>query len=113
MDRIFTGNSCPVPVFEGGTVLHIGVYAGNLRTSTAAAVRMCHSIRTMGGAPDDPEPDVYDRIMERLNALEPENREAELKSLREAVDSKADAAAVEAALGEYINDVAALVGGDA
>ena len=68
VDRIITGNVCPVPVFESGDFLQIGVYAGNLQTSTAAMVRMCDSIRTAGGVPAEPEPAVYDQIMERLNS---------------------------------------------
>ncbi|MBR4960715.1 MAG: right-handed parallel beta-helix repeat-containing protein, partial [Clostridia bacterium] len=68
VDRIFTGNTCPVPVFEAGDFLQIGVFAGNLQTSTAAMVRMCDSIRTVGGVPAEPEPTVYDQIMERLNS---------------------------------------------
>jgi len=67
VDRIMTGNTCTVPVLESGSILQIGVYAGNLQTSTAALVRMCDSIRSIGGTPAEPEPSVYDQIMERLN----------------------------------------------
>ena len=68
VDRIITGNVCPVPVFESGDFLQIGVYAGNLQTSTAAMVRMCDSIRTAGGVPAEPEPAVYDQIMGGRNS---------------------------------------------
>jgi len=70
VERIITGNTCPVPVLDEGAFMQVGVYAGNLQTSTAAMIRMCGSIRSIGGAPAEPEPSVYDQIMEMLESMD-------------------------------------------
>ncbi len=37
-DVVFTGNSCTVPIITDATEVHIGVFAGNLRTTTGARI---------------------------------------------------------------------------
>lgn len=66
-DVLFEGNECQFPVIERASMVAVGVFAGNLRTSTGASVRACLSIRSGIGAPVDPEPDVYDQIAETLS----------------------------------------------
>ncbi len=68
-DVLFEGDECPFPVIEEATMIVVGVFAGNLRTSTGASVKACYSIRSGFGAPENPTPDVYDQIMERLDEL--------------------------------------------
>ena len=66
-DVVFTGNSCPIPEIHDTRSLTIGVYAGDLHTTTPAYVSCVPSILCGNGIPADPTPDVYAQIMELLN----------------------------------------------
>ncbi len=44
VDVVFTGNECPVPIISGTYFFNIGVYAGNLHTTTPARVPCKKSI---------------------------------------------------------------------
>lgn len=44
VDVVFTGNECPVPTISGTYFFNIGVYAGNLHTTTPARVPCKKSI---------------------------------------------------------------------
>lgn len=69
-DVIFNGNVCPVPAIYNTYSIDVGVFAGNLHTTTPAYVSAKKSILCEGGTPPDPPDDVYNQIMERLNNLE-------------------------------------------
>lgn len=71
-DVVFTGTECPVPVIQNTIVCAIGVYAGDLHTTTPAYVPCKKSILCGNGAPADPPDDVYAQIMELLNKLDTE-----------------------------------------
>lgn len=66
-DVVFSGDICNIPVIADAHKMKVGVYAGNLRTTTAAAVRCKKSILCGSGVPADPTPDVYAQLMEKLN----------------------------------------------
>lgn len=66
-DQVFEGNECPVPIISNVNVFEVGVFAGNLRTSTSASVPADKSILCKGGLPANPAPNVYSQIMELLN----------------------------------------------
>lgn len=70
VDVVFTGNECPVPIISGTYFFNIGVYAGNLRTTTPARVPCKKFILCDTGFPADPPNDVYNQIMEKLNSFE-------------------------------------------
>lgn len=65
-DVVFTGTKCPVPVITGAFGVLVGVYAGDLHTTTAATVDTEKSILCRNGLPADPPPDVYAQILARL-----------------------------------------------
>ena len=65
-DVSFRGDTCPIPVIPYARRLEIGVYAGNLKTTTPASVFLKAGIRSAWGAPEDPLPSVYDQLMEHL-----------------------------------------------
>lgn len=69
VDVPFTGDSVTTPVISTGRVVEIGVYAGNLSTTTPASVPLLPSIRSKGGAPIEPEGSVYDKIMALIDTL--------------------------------------------
>ena len=65
-DVMFEGNDCPFPLIESAMTVVVGVFAGNLKTTTGASVSACYSIRSKHGSPAAPKPNLYDRIMETL-----------------------------------------------
>ena len=69
-DIIFAGNECSMPALDGGKVVEVGVYAGDISTTTPAYLKVQKSIIDDDGVPADPQPDVYAQLMERLNELE-------------------------------------------
>lgn len=66
-DVVFEGNICKAPVIRGATMCAVGVYAGNLCTTTPALIACHKSILCDSGLPADPSPDVYAQIMSLLN----------------------------------------------
>ena len=66
-DIVFTGNECKVPKILNVKRMEVGVFAGNLYTTTPAFVHCRKSILCDSGIPADPEPDVYAQLMELLN----------------------------------------------
>lgn len=81
VDVVFTGNECPVPIISGTYFFNIGVYAGNLRTTTPARVPCKKSILCDTGFPADPPNDVYNQIMEKQTALRALTRKLSQKLL--------------------------------
>lgn len=70
-DIMFTGNECKVPVILNAKRMEVGVYAGDLYTTTPAFINCRKSILCDSGAPADPTPDVYTQIMELLKNVKP------------------------------------------
>lgn len=68
-DVVFDGNQCPVPVLKNTHDVIVGVYAGNLHTTTPAYLHAQRSILCGCGSPAEPDPDVYAQIMEKLNTI--------------------------------------------
>lgn len=79
-DKVFSGDECPVPVISDTYSFKVGVFAGNLKTTTPAHVNAKKSILCGSGSPAAPSLDVYAQIMEKLNnsggAVSPEQIEA-------------------------------------
>ena len=66
VDVVFRGNQCRVPVFTYARTLEVGIFAGNLRTTTPARIFLREGIRSAWGSPEAPAPNVYDQLMEAL-----------------------------------------------
>ena len=81
IDQPFSGDRCEIPILSDIHSFEIGVFAGNLKTSTSAYVPARKSILCKGGSPAAPSPDVYAEIMEMLNnsKLPPEEIAAAVK----------------------------------
>lgn len=69
-DVQFAGDTCAIPILRNTRTLLVGVFAGNLRTTTAALIHAVPCITDPDGTPADPTPDVYAQLMERFNAME-------------------------------------------
>ena len=62
-------NQCKFPQIMDTFQVELGVYAGDLVTTTPAVVECLRSIRSgTGKTPEVPEPDRYDAMMEAINA---------------------------------------------
>ena len=66
-DVVFSGNECAVPVMQDTRAVTVGVFAGDLHTTTPAYFACVPSILCGNGIPADPTPDVYNQLMELLN----------------------------------------------
>lgn len=69
VDQVFSGSQCPVPVLSDTHSFKVGVFAGNLHTTTSAYVPAKKSILCASGAPSKPPDDVYAQIMDVLNGV--------------------------------------------
>lgn len=111
-DVVFTGTTATIPVMTNTKEVRVGVFAGELRTSTPAVIPCALSIRCGTGAPDDPTPSQYDQIMELLQSvglgtdptLTMSGTAADAKAVGDALSQKLSAdelsAATEAALAQ-------------
>lgn len=66
IDQPFTGDTVEVPELSNVREVEVGVFVGDLNTTTGASIRCKPCIRCGSGAPKDPTPDVYDKIMELI-----------------------------------------------
>lgn len=67
-DVVFSGNTCPVPVLRNITSVSVGLYAGDLCTSTPAEIECQKSILCNDGIPEAPTENVYGQIVELINS---------------------------------------------
>lgn len=65
----FSGNVAAVPVLSGITDVYVGVYAGDLRTTTPARILCDRSILCGGGTHEEPPEDIYNQILAACNEL--------------------------------------------
>ena len=82
-DVVFSGNECPVPIMSNTHSIRVGVFAGNLCTTTPAYIPAKKSILCGSGSPEAPSEDVYAQIMELLNSLGGVSPEAVAKAVAE------------------------------
>lgn len=76
IDVVLSGTTCKVPVLQDAIGVYVGVYAGDLHTTTPAWFECDKSILCGGGSPAAPSDDVYNQIMERLNNIGTPDAEA-------------------------------------
>lgn len=69
IDKVFEGDELEAPIISNSQYVKIGVFAGNLHTSTPAFIRAKKSILCDSGQPAAPEDDVYAQIMKKMNEL--------------------------------------------
>lgn len=66
VDATFRGDVVKCPKISNATMLEVGVYAGDLSTTTPALVKCRKSILCKNGMPPDPTPSVYAEILALL-----------------------------------------------
>ena len=108
IDKPFNGDRCEIPILSNIHSFEVGVFAGNLKTSTSAYVPARKSILCKGGSPAAPSPDVYAEIMEMLNEAKfpPEEIAAAVKKYidENGIDLGDEYTDVTAQYEEYLND---------
>lgn len=65
-EQPFTSNVVEVPILADTREVEVGVYAGNLTTTTGAPIRCLPCIRCGAGEKVEPRPDKYDELMELI-----------------------------------------------
>lgn len=66
VDVAFTGTVCNIPIINNALYVAIGVYAGDLHTTTPALINMKKSILCDNPIHIDPPEDVYNQILELI-----------------------------------------------
>ena len=87
IDVVFNGNECQMPIIADTPYVRIGVFAGNLCTTTAAIVNAQRSILCGSGVPAEPDPDVYAQILERIDNLNIPDPDEYSKVISEQIDA--------------------------
>ena len=72
-DVLFEGNAVNVPLLSDIREVYVGVYAGDLRTTTPVRIPCDKSILCGGGAHEEPPEDVYNQLMALLEKMSGEN----------------------------------------
>lgn len=67
-DVVFSGEVAALPVLRNRERVFVGLYAGNIRTSTPAELKCEKCISDDGGTPAAPEENVYDQLMALLES---------------------------------------------
>lgn len=87
----FVGNICEGVEIKNATLCAIGVFAGDIKTSTGAVIECKPSIRDLGGVPKPPSKEVYDEIMELLDkAISGGGGSVDLTEIEKKIEGKAD-----------------------
>lgn len=68
-DVVFSGDTCAIPQINNASVCAVGVFAGDLHTTTPAFIKCEKSILCGTASPAAPSQDVYAQIMEILNNI--------------------------------------------
>lgn len=80
-DVVFFGNVVDVPVLSNVREVYVGVYAGNLRTTTPARICCKRSILCGDPVHDEPPADVYNQIMTMVS-----NMQSQIDELRSLIE---------------------------
>ena len=103
IDVVFSDNLCPVPVLSNTHEVLVGVFAGNLKTTTPAYLRSQRSVLCYGGEKAEVSQELYDQIMQYVNEAEvrvKSDAQTASEKAQEAIDSASAAHASEEKAGE-------------
>lgn len=109
-DQIFSGSECPMPIIKDTNNIRVGVFAGNLQTSTPARVPAVKSILCGTGTPAAPEEDAYHQAMEEMAKVATSAKSDAASAAQSAVEADASAQAAAASAqdaGQHANDAGA------
>ena len=96
IEQVFMGTQCEVPVLTGIDEVTIGVYTGNLETTTGATVKTKKSVLCDVSKAEDPHNDVFCQLLEILKDHYPLKAiEAATKAAQVAIDAASGVEIVE------------------
>ena len=84
-DVLFSGDTVCVPAVWNTCEILTGVYAGDIHTTTPAAIPCVPCITEDEPVHPDPPPDVYEQLLEAIESMESGSVSPMLTSLREIV----------------------------
>jgi hypothetical protein len=76
-DVILENDSCEFPIDIMGAVVEVGVFAGDLKSTTSSYVLFAPSILEHFGVPANPTPEVYTQIIELIQDIKNETETGE------------------------------------
>lgn len=93
VDVIFEGNTVSVPIISKSTTVSVGVFAGDLQTTTPAIFPCYKSILCDEGLPkQEDDPNVYAQILESLeNKVDKDEASTKLTEVKEYIDKSSNA----------------------
>lgn len=62
-DVVFEGDTCTAPVLYDTDYVAVGVYAGDIHTTTPARIPCAHCITDSASVHPDPQPDIYEQLL--------------------------------------------------
>lgn len=69
-DVVFSGNVCEMPIIFNAMTIWVGVFAGELSTTTPAMVRCKASILDGDDVPSSPQKEGYNKLIEVIEDME-------------------------------------------
>lgn len=84
-DVLFSGDTVTIPAVWNTCEILAGVYAGDIHTTTPAAIPCVPCITEEAPVHPDPPPDVYEQLLEAIESMETGSVSPLLTSLREIV----------------------------
>lgn len=114
-DVEFVGDECDVPIITNADKVNVGVYAGELKTTTPATIPCEKSILCgTNKAQDDVVNEYKDQEIIDAESVAEAARLAQASAIsaqQSAAEAKTAANEIEAILNEYINEIDTLIGG--
>lgn len=114
-DVEFTGDECVAPIINDASEVTVGVYAGDLTTTTPAVIPCERSILCFTSEVQDDQLPIYrDQAVTAANeakASAEEAKNAATEAKESAEEATAAATELKALLEEYINEIDTLIGG--
>ena len=68
-DVLVTGDVCLAPALYDTAAVAVGVYAGNIHTTTPARIPCARCITDGEPLHEDPDPDIYEQLLQYLEEL--------------------------------------------
>ena len=70
-ETVFSGTSVAIPAIYRTDLLLIGIYAGNIRTTSSARIPCIRCITDDGEGHPAPSPDIYEQLLEAIGQIDP------------------------------------------
>lgn len=69
-DVVFGGNECSLPLIKNSSLIGIGVFSGNIKSTNKVFIPTIKSVLDENSFPAPPTNDVYNQIIKRINEIE-------------------------------------------